>query len=476
MKKLILSAILLCFFISFANAYTITADPGLEKYKSLVEDQLGSLINEVTESRKIAHDLFSNEKEITDEIVYLLGCEDKRNAVFQDVHFNLYDSHIIITTLNNIKIISYEEAKKNKDLQTGYISYEFPDDKTVNIVFSSMTGDGDESSFYLPVLINSSGEIVKKEELINGLIAVCGNTKMKGALMLLGNVTETLTATLRINYPFSRWYNEGMCYKVTSLILHKINSPLAPDFDKLFSTTKESEELKSQVNLWDFAQYNLVAKLDYNHKLETANVQASCRLMDELYEKVGREGFHKLNTELKYSEFLTNEQICKIAYDVLGVDLKEMLFKYVPDSCKSLIGTEASLLENAKSLMDEKKYKEAIPVLETLLTANPYNHNARLNLARCYREEKDFINSDKHIFLAANAMIPGDSTISIFGEENEQILIIIGKYLFVSEAINDAYKFLTTAYETDKSEDVKQIIDSIDLTRENIKKEIYGGE
>ncbi|MBQ7257281.1 MAG: tetratricopeptide repeat protein [Abditibacteriota bacterium] len=475
MKKLILSTILLCIFTVFANAYTITADAELEKYKSKVEEELGSLITEVINAREIAYDLFLNEKEITEEITYLLGCEDKKSQVFQDVHYNLYDSHIIITTLNNIKIKSYEEVSKNPTLQTGYISYEFGENNAVNIVFSSLTGEGDENSFYLPVLINNSGEIVKKEELVNGLIAICGNTKMKGALMLYNNVNTTLTEILKIDYPFSRWYNEGMSYKVTSLILNKLKSPLASDFDNLFSTTKESEELISQINLWNFAQLNLTAKSDYNHKLETAHVQAACRLMDSLYDKVGREGFHKLNTELKYSEFLTNEQICKIANDILGVDLKEMLFQYVPESCKQLIGKTNPLNENAKALMDEKKYKEAIPVLETVLTANPYDLNARLNLARCYREEKDIVNSDKEIFLAANATIPGNSRISIYGENNEQILVIIGKYLFISEAVNDAYKFLSKAYETDKSEDIKQILDSIDLTRENIKKEIYGG-
>ena len=61
MKRLILSVILLCIFTLFANAYTITADPEVEKYRSKVEDELGSLITEVINAREIAYDLFLND-------------------------------------------------------------------------------------------------------------------------------------------------------------------------------------------------------------------------------------------------------------------------------------------------------------------------------------------------------------------------------------------------------------------------------
>ena len=474
MKKILFLIILIICSVSVCFAYNITAEKGLEKYIGKVEKEICPTVNEVVAAREKSHELFKHEKEMAKEMAYLLGCEDREIYISDNMQYYLYDSHVVLTTLNNIKLISYEKAKTNPNLCVGFLSYEFVNDG-VNLVFSSMISDGEDKNFYLPILIDESGNIVKKDEIVTGLATVGGTGDLKGAMTLYQIVSETIASDLKIFYPFSRWYTEGMNYKITSLLLHKVSSPVAKDFDKLFAVTKESEKLKNQVNLWVFPQINLVMKNDYDHNLESAEIQYSCKLVNELYSKIGRDGFKKLNTELKYSELLTNEDICRIAKNVADVDLKSMLLDYIPESCANLIDTNVNVLFNtAYDLMAENKYEEAIPVLESGLTAYPYDLNARLNLGRCYREKKDIVNSDKNIFIAANATIPGETKISIKGEANEQIYVIVGKYFYMSGSVKDAYTLLSVAYEKDKSEDIKQILDKIELARKKQHDALYG--
>lgn len=476
MKKILF----ICVLVLMTNlllAYNITYEKGLEKYKEVVDKEFGQLITDVVKSREAALALFEESDIMTEEIAYLLSYE-KENAIFSDFIVNIDESQVVCNTLNNIKIMSYEEAKKKPSLSTGYICYEFVENDGVNLIFSPMASNNEVKDCYFPILINKQGEIVKKKELLDGIITVCGNSSLKGPLMVLDTVNEVLTKQLRIEYPFGRWYNEGMNFKVTSLALHKVNSPLANDFDKLFAVSDESKTLKDKVNLWAFPQVNLLTVDDYPMALSTANIQYSCELMDKVYAKIGREGFHKLNAEIKYAEMLSNEEICKIANTATNIDLQSMLLEYMPSDVKSLLdkNKRASIEAEAKKFMENKQYKEAIPVLNNILAADPYDISIRFNLAKCYRVNSDSVNSDKQIFIAANASIPNDlKNISFFGEPDIINNIIVGKYLFMSEVFDTAEEILKQAYEIDKSPDIKQILDSISLTKENKRKALYGG-
>lgn len=479
MTNKIILAFVLCLMASGIFAYGIGAEKGMEKYTEKVNTELGSVINSIYNSRLEAMDLFrpENKEAITEEMTYLLGCTDLKKNIELNLGLDYSDSLSIVSTLKNVKIMSYEKAKEKPTLVTGYVSYEFTQDGKTNLVFSSMIDQEEEGNEYLPILIDKDGNIAKKDDLVSGLMALGGNTNLKGALLLLGTVNKIISGDdgLKITYPFSRWLNEGMNYKITSLILHKINYKYAKDFDALFALSQESQN--TEANLWNFTQRHLVINSEYSGKEETANIQYSCRLADRIYEKCGRDGFHKIFTEMKYSDMLTTPQICKIIKDQTGVDAYGLLNEYIPEKVRSLMDSKKldSMEAEAYKLIEDKKYKEAIPVLENVLLGDPYRYNGRLNLARCYREEGDVIQSDKNVFLASNSMF-GEVTINIYGEENISAKIIMGKFLFMLEDIASAYECLKEVYETDKSEDIKKMLDSIELTRENMRKELYGGE
>lgn len=477
MKK-ILFILLLFLMTNFLFAYNITCEKGLDKYKEEVDKKFGPVINDVVKVREEALNLFKSADVLSEEIAYLLSCEDREDYILLNLSYNEYDSKVICTTLNNVKIMSYEEAKKKPTLQTGYVCYEFIENDGVNLVFSPMTSDGKDEDFYLPILVNKKGEIVKEKEVLDGILSVGGNSSLKGPLMILDNVNDMLTRKLGIEFPFGRWYNEGMNYKITSLALHKINSPLAQEFDNLFRVSEASKQLKDKVNLWSFPQMNLITIDDYPMELSTANIQYSCELMDKIYGKVGREGIHKLNAEMKYAEMLSNDDICKMANNILKLDLKPMITEYMPNDLKPFMNKEKRVEAEAevKKLMDNRQYKEAIPILKNILAGDPYNISIRFNLAKCYRLESNSIESDKVIFIAANASIPGTESISFYGEDDVINLIIYGKYLFMSEVYDSAEQILKQAYEDDKSPDIKQILDSIAITRENERKALYGGD
>lgn len=477
MKKILIAILVFFAAVSAAFSYNITCEKGMEKYTDTVKDKLGALIESVSAAREEAMGLLGSQAEIADEMAYLMGCEDKKDLINVHLGYDLYDSKIILDTLKNVKILPYEETSRKGELKAGYISYEFTENGGVNIVFSSMVTPGEESDFYLPVLINKNGEIVKLEELSDGIMGLGGNTSLKAPMIILNIVNVIMKDSLKIDYPFGRWFNEGMNYKITSLILHKVNYAKTEEFDRLFRPSEESIKNRDKVSLWGFIQRHLVLDSEYIREKENAEIQFSCQLADDLYAKCGREGFHKIFTEMKYSDMLTNPQICKMIEDQTGTDMKGLMDQYIPENVRSLTDTKKldETEKQAQSLMDGKKYKEAVPLWENVLSGDPYRYNARLNLARCFREEKDIVSSDKEIFIAANTM-SGKVTINIYGEENEQVAVILGKYLFMSEDFEDAYDLLKIAYEKDKGEDIRKMLDAIEMTKENMRKELYGGE
>jgi len=476
MKKIYLIIILLLVLscVAYSASYKISASKGLEKYIPTVETQMGKPLSDIIMARKTAQKLLKDDDKLADDIVNLLGCKDKKSDVKVKIKYHYYDSNILITTLSNVKLVSYESVKNTKSLSTGYLNYEFlPNDK-VNLVFSSLTNDGNESNFYLPILIDKSGNIIKKDEIIDGLIAIGGTNNLKATFLLRSVVDDTMKEMLGINFPFSRWYNEAMDYKVTSLVLAANDKALATEYDNVFKVTDESKKLKDKVNLWNYPQSYLIDAKSFSKDIDTANIQYSCELGDLLYQKIGAKGFYQLNTELKYSEFLTNTEMCKVINKLFNIDFEKDLYLYVPKSVTDLIKSNktVNMMDEAEALINQDKWKEASTVLSSVLLINPYNYNARLNLARCYREAGDLLSSDKEIFITVGAMPPGQATISLMGKSNSNVAVIMGKYLFMSGSYGDALKFLETAYKYDpKAEDVKKTIDSIHVTMENMKKE-----
>ena len=470
--------ILMCvlvFFVScslFAASYNISAPDDLKKYIPEVENSLSDLVDKIIASRKDVVSLMSNIDPICNDIADYLSCPEKKFEISNKILFYLYESNIILDSLSEIKLVSQSSIAGEKQLQKGYVNYEFPKEGATSIIFSGAIYDPTKSKgkLYFPVVITKDGKILEKEKLIAGLLEACGVGNIIPALMIRGIVDSTMTEMLEINYPFGRWYTEGMTYKISSLVLAKHNKKIATDFDKLFVLNAKSENLKNKVNLWNYPQIYMISNLDkepMNVDLDTANIQYSCILANDLVKKIGEDGISKINGELKYGNVLSNTQICKVISDLFDFDFQSMILQYTPEDVRNIIKSEniTKIKEDAEKSMEGKKWNEAISLIDKVLEANPYDYSSWLNLATCKREIGNNQGADKDIMVAVYVLQEGDITISINGlDTDEHAQVVFAKFLFIQGSYRATKDILTPIYERHSDwADVKELIDNSEL-------------
>lgn len=450
MNKTFLSIILIVFLSVnlFSAEYKITASDDLKKYIPNVEKLLGKTVDDILLSRHAAVDILSDNVGITQDVAMYLGCPEKQHDISNRAKFHLLDSQIIVKTLSNIKLIPESSVAGKKALQEGYVNYEFVKPGVINLVFSSAVYDINDKKkiLYFPVIISDDGKILMSEKLPGDLLAACGMGDVYPALMVRDVVDYTMKSVLNIDPAFGRWYTEGMTYKITSLILNKYDKKVAASYDKLFVLTAESKKVKENVNLWNFAQYDIIGGYKgFDKSVDNASIQYSCELINKLVLKIGEKGISKLNAELKYSNFLSNDKLCKTVNDLFNYNMKTALLDYTPVKVKNLVlnGDITKLKKTAESAILAQKWDSAINIYEDLLFIDPYDYNSRLNQAFAQREMGALVESDKNIVIAADTMLPGKATISIIDiENNYNAQIVFAKYLYAQGAYRASLNIL----------------------------------
>jgi tetratricopeptide (TPR) repeat protein len=85
---------------------------------------------------------------------------------------------------------------------------------------------------------------------------------------------------------------------------------------------------------------------------------------------------------------------------------KQQIAAFAPDELSMERGMEADTFANIVTLYNEKKYQEALPLIETYQKAHPENINIQLAKAICYLDKKDFplAENELQLIIAQNNM------------------------------------------------------------------------
>jgi hypothetical protein len=237
-------------------------------------------------------------------------------------------------------------AKGELDAGAVKVQYDKESDD-FNIALASINIDKDtlNRSFY-PVFVNADGTIRSEDKFANMAISALGSSKA----VIIGPVHETVNHIIgdemKLFYPFTRWFNEGVSGWVTKRVITKNEPTLTPLVDEIFNVSPGSKRLRDKVNLpvWpQFAfQYRKAPYFEPN--LEAAQTQYSVELVSNLLGGNREDQLSKIITEIKYGNYVDNNKICEVIKKVTGVDFKKKLMEYVPKDVKQ--GKNRALLKS----------------------------------------------------------------------------------------------------------------------------------
>ncbi len=463
----------------YSADYNIQASEDLKKYVPDVEAALGQALEDVLANQKQIITILKPYVKVSKDVAALLGCPEKEQDIQKRALSYYNDAVVINQTLSNVTLISEADARKDKYLQKGYVNYMFPEngDKAEILMAAQPYYDQELlKTVCLPVIIKADGTIMQKDDLVASIAGACGVGPTVPSLLFMSFVSDCMKSVTRTMPYFSRWYTEGMPYKITSVLLGQYAPKQKPVFDKIFALTDESKELRDKVNLWDFCDIKIAASdKSYTSKLDAANIQYSCMLMDELYEKIGKKGLTAMNAEFKYDTRLTNEKMAKTVKTLFDIDFRARLLEYTPADVKALV--EKGSVEDKKKAAGDAvvahDWEKARAEYSDCLMFDQTDYNSRLNLATVYRELGDNTASDLHILIAATTMGEGKANIRLADiENNDNACVVLGKYFYLQEAYPQAYGVLFPIYEEHQDwEDVGQLVKLLSAVYEKKDKE-----
>ena len=479
----VLTVLALC-TAALSAEYKIEAPDDLKKYVPEAEAALGDALNEILSNEKQVLNILKPYARVSKDICDFLGCPEKDAEIRHWVNTYYNDAAVISKSLSKVVLISEADARKEKALQKGYVNYIFSENtERAEIIMSAQPYYSEEllKKVCLPVIIKSDGTVFQKEQLVSALAGACGVGEAAPGLVVRALVSDCMKNITKTAPSFCRWYTEGMAYKVTSELLATYSPSQKKLFDRIFSLTDESRTFRDKVNLWDFADISvMLSDKSYNGKLDAANIQYSCLLTDKLFEKIGKKGFSGMNAELKYDTRLSNEKMCSVVKTLFDADLKADLLEYSPDNVKDLVkkGSVAEEKKQGDEAIISHEWQKAVDAYAACLLFDPADYNSRLNQATAYRELGDLSSSDVCIAITANTMDEGKATIHLVDiENNDNAVVVLGKYFFLQEAYPQAYGVLFSVYEDHKDwEDVSNLVNMMGKVFDKKEAEAKEGE
>ncbi len=474
----VIAAVFICSAV-FSAEFKTEAPDDLKKYIPDVEAQLADGLNDIIKNQKQVLSVLKPYLKVSKDIAAFLGCPEKEDEIQQCVLSYYNDAAVIKETLSRVVLMSEADARRQKVVQKGYVNYLFSD-KTdeIDIVMSAQPFYSQErlKEACLPILISADGSVCKKEELLSALAGACGVGETAPPLVFMSLVSDCMKNVTETYPYFSRWYTEGMPYLITSVLLGQYAPGQKAVYDKLFQVSEESKSIREKVNLWDFSNIKVAASAKgFDKKQDNAEIQYSCLLMQELYEKIGKKGVSNLNSEFKYDKKLNNEGMCRTIKMLFGEDFKAALLEYSPDHVKELVnkGNVNDIKKEGENAIIAHEWDKALTAYTDCLLFDQRDYNSRLNLATVYRELGDLSASDMCILICADTMDEGKATISLVDiENNDNACVVLGKYFYLQEAFPQAYGVLFSVYRDHEDwEDVGKIVKLLGSVFEKKKEE-----
>ena len=442
---------------------TITYPAGLEVQAQRVLAAVKEPVKASLDAHQQIIALLNDPDSIASEIVTLLGAEEKQDETKARILAYKDKSITMAQCFSNLRLIKKVDAMIAKQIDAGVLQARY-DEKNDEFEMGMVQTGINESLLkrsYFPVFVNPDGTIKGENSLAKKIEDVLGSNKMMGIAAVHETVGYLIAQELRLYYPLSRWFNEGVSGWVTRTVVTKANPQLKETANQIFTVNAKSKQLRDKVNLlaWPQNAFQNSKFSEYDPALETAQTQYSVELITQLLGRNGSKDLPKIVGNLKFNANADTDTICETIKNITGKDFKATLLGYVPDGVRK--GDAKKLLSQAEALANEKKWAESAAKVRLALQITPADVNARLNLAWLEREFGEKLDSEIQIFLVARLLQQANYKFHLFVGSLEGNYVC-GRLAILMGNLESAKQFLEPVLEVKPNHyDAKRAMDDI---------------
>ena len=411
--------------------------------------------------------LLNDPAEVATRITDLLGAEEVQEATRARLVAYKQKSEALIQAFSNYRIIPAADAIVTGGVDAGAIQVRYvhdADEFTIGLELQDLDADKLKRTFF-PVFVNADGKIRSEKNIPDTALNLLGSSKLMIPAVIHETVSWIISEKLNLYHPFTRWFLEGVTGWVTTRVLAKAG----PEYEKiaaeLYTPGANAKKLRSRVNLLAWPQSAFQTKrLPYlDAQLEAAQTQYAVEAISKLLGGNRNRTLAKIIGEIKHRRDVDTDGICQAIQKVTGVDFKKTLLTYVPEDIVQAMnsGETRRLTAQAEKLAQEKKWADAISKLRRVLQIDPYDVNARINLAWLERENSETQDSEIQIFTTARLLQQKTYSFRLFAPSVE------GNYVLARLAIllgnlEYAKKFLEPVLATNpEHKDAKRALEEI---------------
>lgn len=393
-----------------SNGFTVYYPPAYESQAKTVLEMVTKHIKPGIEVHRLIVELLKDPSEIALQITDLLGAEEAQEATRVRLTAYKEKSEALIHAFSNYRIIPAADAVVTGGVDAGVIQVRYEhdtDEFNIGLELQDVGADKLKRSFF-PVFVNADGSIRSERNLPNTALNILGSSKAMVPATVHEVVTWIISEKLNLYHPFTRWFLEGVTGWVTMRILAKAGPEYGKIAEEVYKPGGVAKKLREKVNLLAWPQTAFQNKRPgyLDPELELAQTQYSVEVISNLLGGNRNRTLARIIGEIKHRPNVDTDVICAAIKKITDVDFKKVLLTYVPeDIVRGMNSGEArKLISQAEKLAQEKKWADAIAKLRRALQMDPYDVNARINLAWLERENSETLDSEIQIFTVARLL------------------------------------------------------------------------
>lgn len=411
--------------------------------------------------------IVSDTDTLSKEISNLLGAQEKQIAMKKRLDDHKINAEALIYCFSNIHLIKTSDAIATSGVDAGIVQIRYNKTaKDFNMTIN--TAQVDQSTLkrsFMPVFVNNDGKIRAQDKLKVMVAQLVGTSKALAIAPIHDTVNYTLAQELHVYYPFIRWFDEGVSAWVTKRVVLERNPQMKTLLDDMYAVSDSSKKLRNKVNLlsWPQSAFQIKEVPFFNVAMEAANTQYSLELISNTLLSNGDKLLPKIMLQIKNDSQTDNDRISEVISNVTSKPFKPELMKYVPADVKKGMQSDGynKYMAEAEKFAKDKKWNQTAGSISNALEIQPENINARLNLARAYREIGNRSAGEMQIFLVYNLLKPGSNAGSMF-EPGIESNYVVAKLALMLGKIDEAKYFLQAILEANPNhEDAKILNDQV---------------